>query len=114
MLITLEPDGVFVSNFIYLSILTLSSHWYEKSDEASTTQLTKKRWLNVVTTLYFGCENVLLNVQVSFIGEFSQCLQNVFVQHCRKTFLQPCKNISIIPLQPLNVMLLGSQKGPQL
>ena len=36
MLITLEPDGIFGSNFVYLSILTLSSHWYEKSDEAST------------------------------------------------------------------------------
>ena len=36
MLITLEPDGIFGSNFVYLSILTLSSHWYEKGDEAST------------------------------------------------------------------------------
>ena len=30
MLITLEPDGIFDSNFVYLYILTLSSHWYEK------------------------------------------------------------------------------------
>ena len=30
MLITLEPHGIFGSNFVYLSILTLSSHWYEK------------------------------------------------------------------------------------
>ena len=36
MLITLEPDGIFGSNFVYLSILTLSSHRYEKGDEAST------------------------------------------------------------------------------
>ena len=30
MLITLEPDGIFGSNFVYLSILTLFSYWYEK------------------------------------------------------------------------------------
>ena len=30
MLIALEPHGIFGSNFVYLSILTLSSHWYEK------------------------------------------------------------------------------------
>ena len=30
MLITLEPDGIFGSNFVYLCILTLSSHWYKK------------------------------------------------------------------------------------
>ena len=30
MLITLEPHGIFGSNFVYLCILTLSSHWYEK------------------------------------------------------------------------------------
>ena len=35
MLITLEPDGIFVSNFVYLCILTLSSHWYAKRGEAS-------------------------------------------------------------------------------
>ena len=35
MLITLKPDGIFGSNFLYLCILTLSSHWYEKNDEAS-------------------------------------------------------------------------------
>ena len=35
MLITLEPHGIFGSNFVYLCILTLSSHWYEKCDEAS-------------------------------------------------------------------------------
>ena len=35
MLITLEPDGIFGSNFVYLCILTLSSHWYKKGDEAS-------------------------------------------------------------------------------
>ena len=28
MLITLEPDGIFGSNFIYLRILTFSSNWY--------------------------------------------------------------------------------------
>ena len=28
LLITLEPDGIFGSNFVYLCILTLSSHWY--------------------------------------------------------------------------------------
>ena len=30
MLITLEPHGIFGSNFVYVCILTLSSHWYEK------------------------------------------------------------------------------------
>ena len=30
MLITLEPHGISGSNVVYLSILTLSSHWYEK------------------------------------------------------------------------------------
>ena len=29
MFITLEPCGSFGSNFLYLSILTLSSHWYK-------------------------------------------------------------------------------------
>ena len=29
MLITFEPHGIFGSNFAYLCILTLSSHWYE-------------------------------------------------------------------------------------
>ena len=36
MLITLEPDDIFVSNFVYLGILTLSSHCMKKGDEAST------------------------------------------------------------------------------
>ena len=36
MIITLEPHGEFGSNFVYVCILTLSSHWYEKiCDEAS-------------------------------------------------------------------------------
>ena len=35
MLINLEPHGIFGSNFVYLCILTLSSHWYEKSDKVS-------------------------------------------------------------------------------
>ena len=30
MLITLEPHGIFGSNFVHLCILTLSSHWYER------------------------------------------------------------------------------------
>ena len=30
MLITLEPHGIFDSNFAYLYILTLSRHWYAK------------------------------------------------------------------------------------
>ena len=35
MLITFELHGIFGSNFVYLCILTLSSHWYKKDDEAS-------------------------------------------------------------------------------
>ena len=30
MLITLEPHGIFQSNFAYLYILALSNHWYAK------------------------------------------------------------------------------------
>ena len=30
MLITLVPHGIFCSIFVYLCILTLSSHWYAK------------------------------------------------------------------------------------
>ena len=35
MLITLEPHGIFGSNFVYLCFLTLYSHWYKKGDETS-------------------------------------------------------------------------------
>ena len=35
MLINLEQHGIFGSNFVYSCILTLSSHWYKKDDEAS-------------------------------------------------------------------------------
>ena len=35
MLITLGPRGAFGSNYAYLCISTLSSHWYENGDEAS-------------------------------------------------------------------------------
>ena len=35
MFITLVPHGIFCSNFVYLCIFTLSSHLYEKCDEAS-------------------------------------------------------------------------------
>ena len=36
MLTIIEPHGIFGSNFVYLCILTLSSHWFEKKvDEAS-------------------------------------------------------------------------------
>ena len=28
MFVTLEPHGIFDSNFVYLCILTLPSHWY--------------------------------------------------------------------------------------
>ena len=35
MLITLEPDGIFGSNFLYLCVLTLFTHGYKKGDEAS-------------------------------------------------------------------------------
>ena len=30
MLITLEPHGIFGSNYVYLCMLTLSIHWYAK------------------------------------------------------------------------------------
>ena len=34
MLIALEQHGIFGSNFVYLCILTLPSHWYANGDEA--------------------------------------------------------------------------------
>ena len=37
ILITLDSPGIFGSNFVYLCILTLSSHWYEIGDKASPT-----------------------------------------------------------------------------
>ena len=36
MLITLEQHGIFGSNFVFLSILTLSSHWHEKGRRGFT------------------------------------------------------------------------------
>ena len=30
MLLTLEPHGIFISNFAHLNISTLSNHWYAK------------------------------------------------------------------------------------
>ena len=36
MLITLVPHGIFCSNFVYLCILTMSSHWYEKRGQCFT------------------------------------------------------------------------------
>ena len=36
MLINLEPHGIFGSNFVYLCILTLFSHWYEKRGRGFT------------------------------------------------------------------------------
>ena len=35
MLITLESHGAFGSKFLFLCILTLSSHWLQNGDEAS-------------------------------------------------------------------------------
>ena len=49
MLITLEPDGIFGSNFIYMYLcsLTFSSHWYEKGDKASASIILAGRALVV-------------------------------------------------------------------
>ena len=35
MFITIDSRGIIGSNFVYLCILTLSSHWYANGDEAS-------------------------------------------------------------------------------
>ena len=35
MFISLVSHSIFCSNFVYLYVLTLSSHWYEKCDEDS-------------------------------------------------------------------------------
>ena len=47
MLITLEPDGVFGSNFVYLCILTLSATGMKKCDEASLSIILAGRTLLV-------------------------------------------------------------------
>ena len=47
MLIPLERYGIFGPNFVYLCILTLSSHWYEKGDEASSSIILAGRALLV-------------------------------------------------------------------
>ena len=62
MLINLEPDDIFVSNFVYLSILTLSSHWYKKGDAASTSIILAGQALlvNMLITL----ETVMHLVQI--------------------------------------------------
>ena len=44
---TLEPHGIFGSNFVYLCILTLSSHWYEKCDKGSPSIILASRALLV-------------------------------------------------------------------
>ena len=38
VLITLEPHGIFGSNCMYLCILTLSSHWFEKKKRRGFTE----------------------------------------------------------------------------
>ena len=48
MIITLEPHGIFGSNFVYLFILALYSHWYEKNgDEASPSIILASQALSV-------------------------------------------------------------------
>ena len=48
MLINLELHGMFGSNFVYLCILTLHSHWYgKKGKEASPTMILAGRDLFV-------------------------------------------------------------------
>ena len=47
---------------------------------------------------------------MSFIGEFSQCLPNVFIQRCRKNFSQTLLYIYIIPLQPFMPCLKAAKK----
>ena len=53
MLITLEPHVIFGSNFVYLCIITLSSHWYEKGDEASQSIILAGRALLVKMLITF-------------------------------------------------------------
>ena len=45
MLITLKLRGIFGSNFVNLCILTFLSHWYEKSNEASPSNILSGRAL---------------------------------------------------------------------
>ena len=44
MLITLEPHGIFCSNFAYLYILTLSGHWYAKRGRGFTEHPSSRPW----------------------------------------------------------------------
>ena len=53
MLITLEPHGIFGSNFVHLCILTLSSNWYEECNEASPSIILAGRALLVKMLITF-------------------------------------------------------------
>ena len=67
MLITLEPHVIFGSNFVYLCIITLSSHWYEKGDEASQSIILAGRALLVkmlITFFFFFSYFFLSNTYV--------------------------------------------------
>ena len=79
MLITLEPDGMFGSNFIYLCIVTLSSHWYEKCDEASTSIILAGRALLV--------KMLIINSWTAWYNLFKFCILMYF-EHCPATDMQ--------------------------
>ena len=70
MLITLEPHGTFGSNFVYLCILTLSSHWYEKDDEASLTIILAGRALFVKMLILLNRIMHLVQILIFFFGFF--------------------------------------------
>ena len=72
MLITLKLHGIFGSNFVDLCILTLSSHWYGKSQVASPRNILPGRALLVKMLIIlephgiFGSNFVYLRILTLF------------------------------------------------
>ena len=57
-------------------------------------QLTKKRWKNVGTTLCFGCENVLIQRSGELYWKVFSMSAKRFSTTLQKTFLQPFESLS--------------------
>ena len=71
MLIPLEPCGSFGSKFLYLCILTLSSHWYAKWRRGFPEHHLADRALLVKMLITLGphgifCSNCILTLSISF------------------------------------------------
>ena len=73
MVITLGPHGIFYLYFVYLCILTLSSHWYEKGDEASLVLILAGRALLVKVLITLE----MFKINVFFIDKIHVFIQNI-------------------------------------